>query len=57
MSEAQSIDKSLFGNQEYFSHYLTNEKGELIEVPLRRGQSDGAFIVFWQCRGQAARLL
>lgn len=44
MSETQAIDKSLFSNQEYFSHYLTNEKGDLIEVPLRRGQSDGAFI-------------
>ena len=44
MSETQTLDASLFSNQEYFSHYLTNEKGELIEVPLRRGQSDGAFI-------------
>lgn len=37
MSETQTLDQSLFSNQEYFSHYLTNEKGDLIEVPLRRG--------------------
>lgn len=33
-----------FKNLEYFSHFLTNEKGELIEIPLRRGQDNHAFI-------------
>ncbi|WP_230478569.1 replication initiation factor domain-containing protein, partial [Kingella kingae] len=35
---------SAFQNPEYFSYYITNEKGDLIEIPLRRGQSNGAFI-------------
>ncbi|CRZ21369.1 protein of unknown function [Kingella kingae] len=38
------LDQSAFQNPEYFSHYITNEKGDLIEIPLRRGQSNGAFI-------------
>ncbi|WP_230472352.1 hypothetical protein, partial [Kingella kingae] len=35
---------SSFHNHEYFSYYIANEKGDLIEIPLRRGQSNGAFI-------------
>lgn len=31
-------------NFEYFSHFVSNGKGGLLEVPLRRGKSDGAFI-------------
>lgn len=33
-----------FQKCEYFQHYLTNHKGELVAVPLRRGCKDGAFI-------------
>lgn len=33
-----------FQRCEYFSHFITNHKGELISVPLRRGNQDGAFI-------------
>ena len=29
---------------EYFSQYVTDGKGRLIEIPLRRGREDGAFI-------------
>ena len=29
---------------EYFSNYITDGKGKLIEIPLRRGREDGAFI-------------
>lgn len=32
-----------FNNPEYFTHVLNN-KGKLLEVPLRRGRDDGAFI-------------
>lgn len=32
-----------FNNPEYFTHVLNN-KGKLLEVPLRRGRADGAFI-------------
>lgn len=32
-----------FQNPEYFTHVLNN-KGKLLEVPLRRGREDGAFI-------------
>lgn len=32
-----------FKNPEYFTHVL-NHKGKLLEVPLRRGREDGAFI-------------
>lgn len=32
-----------FKNPEYFTHVLNN-KGKLLEVPLRRGRDDGAFI-------------
>lgn len=33
-----------FQNCEYFTHYLTDEQGRLIEVPFRRGEKDGAFV-------------
>lgn len=29
---------------EYFSHFVSDGKGRLIEIPLRRGRDDGAFI-------------
>ncbi|HFC8543939.1 TPA: replication initiation factor domain-containing protein [Neisseria weaveri] len=29
---------------EYFSRYVTDSKGRFIEIPLRRGRDDGAFI-------------
>ena len=29
---------------EYFSHFITDERGKLIEVPQRRGVQDGVFI-------------
>lgn len=29
---------------EYFSHFVSNGKGRFIEIPLRRGRDDGAFI-------------
>ena len=29
---------------EYFSHFITDEKGKLIEIPQRRGQQDGVFV-------------
>lgn len=32
-----------FNNPEYFTHVITN-KGKLLEVPLRRGREDGAFV-------------
>jgi hypothetical protein len=31
-------------NTEYFSHFITDERGKLIEVPQRRGVQDGVFI-------------
>lgn len=31
-------------NIEYFSHFVTDEKGKLIEIPQRRGKQDGVFI-------------
>lgn len=33
-----------FQSCEYFQQYITNSKGQLISVPLRRGRKDGAFI-------------
>lgn len=33
-----------FQNCEYFTHYLTDSRGQLIEVPFRRGEKDGAFV-------------
>lgn len=39
-----SLDLSDFQKIEYFTHYLTNEHGHLIEVPFRRGVDDGAFV-------------
>ena len=29
---------------EYFSHFITDERGKLIEIPQRRGKQDGVFI-------------
>ncbi|STZ62720.1 putative phage associated protein [Neisseria flavescens] len=29
---------------EYFSHFVSDGKGKFIEIPLRRGRDDGAFI-------------
>ncbi|SAY50685.1 phage replication protein [Neisseria weaveri] len=29
---------------EYFSHFITDERGKLIEIPQRRGRQDGVFI-------------
>ncbi|NMS75407.1 replication initiation factor family protein, partial [Klebsiella pneumoniae] len=29
---------------EYFSHFVSDGKGRFIEIPLRRGRDDGAFI-------------
>lgn len=38
------IDWSQFQNVEYFSHWLTDTKGRILEVPLRKGKSDSAMI-------------
>lgn len=38
------MSSSEFQGCEYFEHYITNHKGELISVPLRKGRKDGAFI-------------
>ncbi|WII92501.1 replication initiation factor domain-containing protein [Kingella negevensis] len=35
---------SEFQKVEYFTHYLTDENGNLLEIPFRRGIKDGAFI-------------
>lgn len=39
----QTITAAHFQNEEYFSHVITVD-GKLLEVPLRRGREDGAFI-------------
>ena len=38
------IDWSQFQSVEYFSHWLTDTKGRILEVPLRKGKSDSAMI-------------
>ena len=38
------IDWSQFQNVEYYSHWLTDTKGRILEVPLRKGKSDSAMI-------------
>lgn len=38
------MNSSEFQRCEYFEHYITNHKGELISIPLRKGRKDGAFI-------------
>lgn len=39
----QGAEKTEF-EFEYFSHFVSDGKGRLIEIPLRRGRDDGAFI-------------
>lgn len=40
----ERIDWQKFQDTEYFSTFVTDTKGRLIEVPLRRGRKDAAFI-------------
>lgn len=39
-----AIDWDAFNDTEYFSHFVTDAKGNVIEVPLRKGNKDGALI-------------
>ncbi len=32
------------GSVEYFSHFITDERGKLVEIPQRRGVQDGVFV-------------
>lgn len=40
----QEIDWAAYQESEYFKTFVTNQRGKLIEIPLRKGREDGALI-------------
>nr|BAD99154.1 hypothetical protein [Eikenella corrodens] len=40
----QKIDWAAYQESEYFKTFVTNQRGKLIEIPLRKGREDGALI-------------